>query len=741
MARFAISLSISLLFSLSLNAQNQHDSLTTKTFSVQEVIVNGYNAQQENLLSSQLGTTRLTGELINKMPVLFGEPDVLKSLQLQSGVSAGVEGFAGLYVHGGGNDENLYMVDDLPLYHVTHLGGLFSSFNVSVIDHADFYKSSFPARYGGRASSVTDIRLKESNYKAFHGQYSLGLLSGNAYLTGPILRDKFAFTASLRKSWIDLLSRPALWIYNAIEKKKGKKTIANYDFADINLKLDYKLSATLKGFTTFYYGHDNLKVGDEHFPSDGSESWKNSNEMKLSWGNSGVSSGLSFMPTEKFLLYANGYITHYSSTFEQNRDEYRNDEDENYHDFSYKSNRNGVTDTGLSLTSHYAPAPWYSFQAGASLVHHNYRPVALSINDNSEEFSNTVLQRGERVSAEEQSLFIDNRIGASWPIETDLGLRAVRYSSLHSVHQFLEPRMSFRLLLNSNWSVKAGYTNAHQFVQQVCNSNINLPTDSWLPIGSQWQPLSNRQVSAGVYGNLPYDLYFSAEIYYKWMNNILEYKEGSNVFTAGDNWSDKLTSGRGYAYGMDLSVHRDVGRLTGNINYSLLWNRRHFADINQGETFPAKYDNRHKVNINVAYQLTPNTEFTAGWTYVTGNRLTLSLYNYRGLGSSGFKWNYAPVGAEQYSWSFSYYSSRNNYRMPATHRLDLGLNVHKHFRSGHERIWSFGLYNAYCHMNAVALTKGIGHMSYRDGQQSYNAKYSLLCLLPILPSVSYTFKF
>ena len=250
--------SLLLLCGLGLTAHAQIDSVAHH---LKEVVVLGHDARTDNLLTPQTGGVVIKGAAIANMPVMLGEPDVLKALQTQTGVSSGIEGFTGIYVRGGENDQNLYMLHRLPLYNVNHLGGLFSSFNVAMVENVKFFKAGFPAEYGGRVASVTDIQLKRSDFEEYHGQASIGLLSGNVHITGPIIEDRLAFSASVRRSWMELVTIPTLAIINNSKKKNGEKIIGKYSFTDINLKLDYNISDYLDGFTHFYLGRDRTKIG------------------------------------------------------------------------------------------------------------------------------------------------------------------------------------------------------------------------------------------------------------------------------------------------------------------------------------------------------------------------------------------------------------------------------------------------------------------------------------------------
>lgn len=307
---------------------------------LKEVVVTGFGAQR-NLKAPEMGRVTFNEKMITNLPVMFGEPDIVKTLQTLPGVSQGVEGFTGLFVRGGDNDQNLFLYQGLPLYHVSHLGGIFSSFNVATVSHVDFYKAAFPSVYGGRISSITDVRMKLSDFEKFHGRFNIGLLSANIFLTGPIVKDKTAFTVGIRRSWIDIISIPTLAIMNAIEKDKGKKHIAGYSFMDFNARIDHRFSSNASAYIVGYYGHDNLKLGLREFEgknesyivgpdgkpvvddSKAETPFFDENTNKLSWGNWGILGAFDYR-LDKGYLAAKVYYSNYSSIYRQER-EYQSD--------------------------------------------------------------------------------------------------------------------------------------------------------------------------------------------------------------------------------------------------------------------------------------------------------------------------------------------------------------------------------------------------------------------------------
>ena len=744
--------------------QIQEDSIIMPGYNLDEVIITATGADR-NLNAAEMGRHVIGSEAIIKLPVLLGEPDIIKTLQTLPGVSQGVEGFTGLYVHGGNNDQNLFLYNGLPLYHVAHLGGIFSAFNVATINKIDFYKASFPARFGGRISSITDIKMNDPEFTRYSGRFTIGLLAANAYISGPIIKDRLAFSAGVRRSWVDIIGIPALAVVNAIQKKNGKKTIANYNFTDFNARVDWKLGSG-KIYAIGYYGRDYLKFGLREFEAknslsinfnpgtgqyepdnsddDGSSlKFYNENTNLLSWGNWGVSLNADYRLGDG-LWNATAYYSKYSSRYQQKNEHQSDLEDPDTYEMSYDATYNAIGDFGLNFQYTKQWKETWLLRVGTGYVYHNYHPDGL-VNEFLDDKNHWKEDNGNpSIKANEMSVYVDNLFNFGERASLDVGLRFNDFFINGNSFPRLEPRVSFRFSVSENYSIKASYVRINQFVQQVSPNFINLPTDLWQPTGLGKEPLRSDQYSLGLYGNLPKGLYFSLEGWYKNMKNLVEYREGISMLNPNLTWNEKTVSGKGWAYGVDLSITKEIGKVTGSISYGLMWNRRKFKELNGGKVFPSKFDNRNKINVNVSYKLNDKIEFNAGWTYMTGNRITMSLYEYE---SAGAEYGDAPgiVGDNnsregytllQSSPGIGYIADKNNIRLPAYHRLDLGMNLFKPLKNGARTIWNFSLYNVYCHMNAMTIVKG----GYRNAYAKHK-KFQTLSLLPIIPSVSWTYEF
>lgn len=723
---------------------------TVKT--LQEVVVTGEGAER-NLKATEMGRHSLSSQMLLNLPVMFGEPDIVKALQTLPGVSQGIEGFTGLYVRGGENDQNLFLYQGLPLYQVSHLGGIFSSFNVATVSNVDFYKAAFPARYGGRISSITDISVSRPDFEKYQGRISVGLLSVNGYVSGPIIKNKTAFSAAIRRSWIDLVSIPMLAIINNKDKDKGQKHIAYYNFTDFNARIDHKFNNRASAYIVGYYGHDDFKIGLREFLAEDNQSASSSsvntdptdyydeNTNKMSWGNWGVIGNFQYN-FDKGLLNTSVYYSSYNSNYRQNR-EYQTDLSEaDTYGYNRSKTKNSINDIGIKADFLSSFSQSYTLNVGIGYINHNFLPVDLYNEWLAENVSGSDNYLSSRITAHESYAFIDNILDLGEKVALNFGIRASLFNVKGKTFFSPDPRATIRFSVTDNYSIKLSYARMSQCVQQISNNYISLPTDLWQPITPNFRPITSDQLSAGVYGSIPFSMYFSAEIWYKWMRNILEYKEGQSALKTGMNWEDKLTSGKGWSYGLDVSLTKDAGAFTGTLGYGLMWNWRKFDNLNNGIKFPAKFDNRHKFNINLQYRLNKKIEFNAGWVYMTGNRLSLSMYDYE---TPDKFFPDAPGGQPTSNVTdqtgLGYLPSRNNIRIPAYNRLDLGMNINRFYKNGRKGIWNISIYNAYCRMNPITIQKAYPEDYLGLPSDKRHRSFRTLSFIPIIPSVSYTYIF
>lgn len=735
-----------------LKKNKRMDILLSMPKELDEVTVNASVNNSKAMLSSEIGSLNLTPATIKATPVIFGESDVIKTLQLEPGVSAGIEGLAGMYVHGGDNDENLYMLDNIPLYQVNHFGGLFSAFNVEALRNVDFYKSTFPSKYDGRLASFMDVHTKDGSLKEHHGSFRLGLTSGAFDINGPIIKDKTSYSFAIRRSWYDVLTTPVIAIMNKINDSYN--THFRYAFTDINAKINHHFSDKSSAYLMLYYGEDYLYAGEDDkgkdkyndsgfiaYPSvnspgfimtpdssgSSSDSGKDNSykdtRAKLMWGNIVASAGLKYVFSPKLFGEITGAFSRYFSSLRNSNDEYdiTDDKINSYTKSSYH-HHNNINDIIARADFNCLLIPENKLDFGASYTHHSFLP-SRGIRTLTKE--NGVLTAYDNVStyhANELNFYISDDFSFRDWLRVNGGLHYSLFFINGTSKRSLSPRLSVRLTPKYNFAVKAGYSKSVQYVHQIAESSISLPTDQWIPIIGDQKPQTADKIALGAYWSTPDRQYtFSIEGYYKWMHNLIEYTDDYYLVPPSAGWTEKLGVGEGKSKGIDFKVTKEFGKITGNIAYSLLWADRRFPDKNKGEWFPARFDNRHKINISLAWKINSKWDVGASWTGMSGNRITLPLqcWDDPGLGPWHFDMNL--------------YDKINNYRLPFYNRLDLSAT-----RRTKKGYWTFSVYNAYSYMNVIAVRRDVTD-NYIPNKP--DEVFQHVRAIPIIPSVSYTWLF
>lgn len=731
------SITLTFLTPLITLAQEKQDSVKM----LDELIV---TESRDFLRNTRMGFHSFSTEKIKTIPVIFGEPDIIKVFHTLPGVSAGLEGFSGLYVRGGENDQNLFLLDNLPLHNISHLGGVFSTFNANSIRNADFYKSTFPARFGGKISSVTDLRLSTPGMERTEGSVTIGLISGNIFLATPLKKQNTSLAVSLRRTWLDVVTAPALAILNTTTRREGKKLTGNYYFMDGSVRLDHIWKPGLSSSVVGFYSRDSFKIGEEHFSSDDSGSdpddisdYHSKDIIGMKWSSYGVLGNFS-ASLSKGLLSVNAYWSGTSARQEEIYSKtYTNESSKNSND-SY----NFLNEWGISQTFSLPISSRFDLSAGMNQTLKRYNPERREILKAERDVIFSSSSCPDAVSAGEFSAFAEGNWEPTDWFSMTAGFRLQSYISANRKVLLPEPRISIRLSPFGSLSIKAGYSRSSQFMQQVSSNYIAVPTDSWLPTGSIFSPLKSDSYSIGAYGLVSNSLRFSGELWYRNMKGVAEYKEGISIYNPDLNWADKITFGMGWAYGLDISIGRTFGNVSADISYGLMWSWRKFNDLNQGKRFPAKFDNRHKIDISASWKINENMTLNAQWQFMSGNRTTIALYNIdlpnHFFPDAPFE-RPADKGKGDYTGA-GFLGERNNVRLPAFHRLNLSLTIDGKLKSGRRYSWNFGLYNAYCHMNAFTVTKE--HLYVVDKENPlWHRNFQVFSLIPILPSVSYTLYF
>lgn len=720
---------------LDIGAQEHKDSVATP---LDEVVV---TEKRDFLHNTKMGLHSFSGSEILRIPVIFGEPDIVKAFHTLPGVSVGMEGFSGLYVRGGENDQNQFLMDGLPLHNVSHLGGVFSVFNARSIRKADFYKSAFPASMGGKVSSITDMHLHRPDFRKTLGSVSIGLISGSAYLTFPLRKDRTALSLSLRRTWLDVVTAPALAIMNAAEKGNGKKTLGGYYFMDGSLRLDHIPRPDITASLTAFFSHDSFRIGEKIFSTDDYalvNDYEKTDITRLKWSSYGaVASVRKLSGRNLFILKL-----HWTGAHSQQGEEVGFLQDSEIEE-SYTSNSNSIEELGVSQKWEREITDCVDFNLGASQNLRMYHPEQREmVRVGSDEETLQSKSRQIRTNAGELAAYGEVNWNPNMPFCMTAGLRLQTYLCKSKTDIVMEPRLSMRFSLSESASLKAGYSRMSQFMQQVSSNYIALPSDSWLPTGAVHKPLVSDIFSFGTYALICDRLRVSAEIWYKTMDGLAEFREGVSIANPSIHWKEKVTFGTGRAYGIDISLSREFRNVFINLSYGLMWNHRKFNTLNNGKSFPAKFDNRHKIDVSSGWKIKKNMTLSAQWQYMSGNRTTLALYNVD-VPEQFYPRAPTPLPQRPSDDDYigaDYYTGRNNVRLPAFHRLNLNLSIEGNLKGGKSYTWNFGLYNAYWHKNAFTIKKDNILYGDYDGI-GWNRNFKVLSLIPVLPSVSYTINF
>ena len=666
--------------------------------------------------TTRMGTINVPVSQIKLLPALMGETDVLKVLQLLPGVQSGGEGTSGLYVRGGSPDQNLILLDGTPVYNASHLFGFFSVFNADALNNVELIKGGFPARYGGRLSSVLDISMKEGNTQQFHGEGAIGLIASRLTLEGPIKKDTASFLLSARRTYIDLLVRPLI-------TAATDGVTAGYFFYDLNAKLNWKVTGRDRLYLSAYTGYDKFyaRTNDQR-EQPGDYSQNNSN---LGWGN--LTAGLRWNRVLNNQLFMNTHFTYSKYQFNvgiEQEDRYHNGTDVRTDKYALRYLSN-IRDLSLKTDFDYVPSANHYLRFGGQYILHSFRPGASQVKDNTTALDSR-LNSVAHTLASEAAGYLEDDFRATERLKINAGLRLSGLLVEGKGYAGVEPRLAARYLLTDEWALKAAYARTTQYIHLLTNSGIGLPTDLWVPATARVAPQRAQQWSVGAARTLRWhdeDYELSLEAYYKPMRNLIEYRQGASFLgTTDNNWEDKVTSGTGRAYGAELFVQKKSGRTTGWLGYTLAWSNRRFPELNQGQRFPYKYDRRHDASLVIIHQFSPALTLSGTWVYGTGNTVTLSEARYS-------------LGAGTYD----DYGSRNGYRMRAYHRLDLDLSKTKKKRWG-AVVNSFSLYNAYSHRNPYYIYLDSGSQD-QNGNVLKKAGYRQISLFPIIPSFSKSFKF
>lgn len=678
-----------------------------------EVIVNGQR-QDNNITDLKMSANTLEIKDLKTLPALFGEVDVLKNIQTLPGVQSAGEGTTGFYVRGGSADQNLILMDGAPVYNAAHLLGFFSVFNADVLKSADIYKGGIPAEYGGRLSSLVDVKTRNGNDKTYHGSASIGLLSSKVSVEGPIKKDKSSFIISARRTYADLF----------VKLSPNPATSNNkLYFYDLNTRFNFKLNEKNKLTLAGYHGKDVFQFG---------------RQFGLSWGNTTASIVLDHIFNKRFfsttsLLYSKFSYNLYFNSGTQGINWYSNLQEFTVkHDFT-----NIITD---KFTVKYGVWGSYrTFRPGditpigdqifkSVYLNRNYATEAGAFISSDHKFTNRLsLQYGLRFTLFTQVGQTDVYNYSTSVPQPGTVTDTSKYSKLQPIITYpgLEPRFSARYIVSPTVSVKASYNHMIQYLHLISNATAPLPTNSWLPSSKYFKPQVSDQVAMGVFKNLKENMFEgSIEVYYKWMNNVTDFKDNANVI-ANNTIETEVRQGKGKSYGAEFFLKKKSGRLTGWISYTLSKSTRQIQDVNDGREYRADYDRRHNFNLISNYKLTDKWTVGTAFVYSTGRPITL------------------PVATAKVDYLvFPYYTERNGYLMPAFHRLDVSATyTRKHKKNPNiELSHNISVYNLYSRKNPFTVYA----QDVKDANGNSNPedkRIVMVWLFPLIPSYSFTITF
>ncbi len=689
------------------------------------------------LQSAYLGSLEVPLAQIRNTPVLFGEADLVKTLQLLPGVQGGQEGLSGLYVRGGGPEENLVLLDGVSVYNMDHMLGLFSIFQPEAVKNVTLYKGTFPARYGGRISSIVDIRTNDVNMKETHGSLTVGVLNDRFHLEGPIVKDKLSYSLSAR-GLHSVIAEPFMRLFL-------KDEYYNYFFYDLNGKLTWRATDKDRFYLSVYHGADDGAAAiKEHqegriYDVDGGSyfrTYDSFNTAGISWGSTVGALRWNHIFDGKLFSNSTLYVNRYRMKMDVSEDDkcvIDGVTDRSYMDGSYKS---GIRDFGVRTDFDWTPSPSHLVKFGAEYIRHDFLPQTTVVagEDKVVEMPYT----GVHYKGNEASCYLEDNISLGRHFSLNPGLRFSWFNTQGQDYFSLQPRFSARLSLDGGLSFKAGYSRMAQYVHLLSSTVVALPLDLWVPITKDIRPVTADHVSAGIYYDGLPGWEFSVEGYWKEMYNLMEYKEGVQFVLTNDGWENQVETGRGRATGLEFFIQKTAGKTTGWVAYTLARSIRWFPDgsINMGRPFPYKYDRTHAFNLTLNHKFSEKVDVSLSWMFASGSTMTLPERPTVTIAPEG-NYNVNPTVQQSL-----YVEGRNNYRLPPSHRLNLGINLRHRTRRGNEAVWNFSIYNAYNAMNPNFIlyeTAKSWDMETREGKDFISLKK--VTILPIIPAFSYTYNF
>lgn len=681
-----------------------------------EIVVTG-ERRDANIESTDMGRIDMNIEQVRTLPALLGEVDIMKLIQMMPGVQSSGEGNSGFYVRGGSADQNLVLLDEAVVYNPGHLFGFFSVFNADALRSTSLIKGGIPAKYGGRLSSVVDVSMKEGNNKEYRVHGGIGLLASRLMVEGPIVKDRAAFMVSARRTYVDLFLEPVLQ-----NIQDGEFSGNSYFFYDVNAKVNYRFNDRHRLYLSCYFGRD---VFNYNAPNQGFS-------IEIPWGNATATARWNYLISDRLFMNTSFIYNDYNFSFTSNfQDEFI---------FQLSS---GIRDYNLKVDFDYFPSVNHTIKTGVNYTYHTFLPYGATARSMDQDLA---AEDVDVKYAHNMAAYVQDEFSITDRLKANIGLRGtyfqhtgpyervvydelerpidtLNYDRFENIQDYwgLEPRFNLRYTIDGRSSVKLGISKTRQYIHMVSSATTTLPTDLWVPSTKIVQPQHGWQYAVGYFRNFFDDrIETSVEVFYRSLKNQIEF---GNSFTPNlhTDLEESFVFGDGEAYGIEFFVQKRRGRLSGWIGYTFSYSNRRFADLNDGETFPAKFDRRHDLSIVAGFELNDRWTLGASFVYGTGEAITLPTGRYFIEGNI-----------------VNQYTERNGFRMPSYHRMDLSATYKLRQRERFESELVFSIYNVYSRRNPFFIYNDIEGNLF-DGNVNVVAKQ--VSLFPILPSVSYNFKF
>lgn len=681
---------------------------------LEEAVVTGeeFNKIEDQV---QMSKVEIPIDQIKQLPAIGGEVDILKVLQLMPGVQSGNEGSSGLYVRGGSPDQNLMLLDGVPLYNVSHLFGFFSVFNADAIRNVTLTKGGFPARFGGRLSSILEVHMKDGHMRDFHVDGTVSVIASKLTCNGPIVRDKASFMFSFRRTYLDILINPLI----ALGSTGDVNTTPSYFFYDFNGKLNWKLSDKDRLYFSAFHSKDDfgLEIND-NFGQDVVDT-----DLGFDWGNE--IQALRWNHEWGPRLFSNTSLTHSRYTYNSGFD-VRTFDDQDTTVISAIFNTH-INDYSAKIDFDFAPNARNMIKFGASYIYHTFNPGATAIElDFGQPNPLDTITGASSLNSHEAFLYVEDEMEVSERLKMNFGVHGSCLNVQDTSYFSLQPRIALNYKLPGNVALKLSYAEMAQFVNLLTNEGLGIPTDLWVPSTGQVGPQTSKQIAAGVAKTFG-DIEVSLEGYYKSMKGLLSYKEGASfMFDLDDDWESKVTQGIGNSYGGEVLIQKKKGYTTGWLGYTLSWSNRQFDEINSGNWFPFTYDRRHDLSLAINQKINNEWSMSFVQVYGTGRALTLSESTFSSTLPDG-----TGMGFEVYEYSVP--AEKNSFRMSPYNRTDISLIRTRESVDGYTKYLIFSIYNVANNLNPF-----YAEVDYDLNGTPVIREYGLF---PMIPSIAWRFKF